>query len=375
MHIIIVGPAYPLRGGIAHFNALLAKELGVHHRVETVTFRRQYPSLLFPGTTQEETGTTHGVEAAPQLIDSMNPFNWIRVGRLIRSRRPDLLIFRFWIPFFGPCFGTIARVAARGTATKVVYICDNVVPHERRPFDRAFTRYAFGSANAFLVQSHAVERDLLAFWPDAVYRTTPLPLFTLFGSAIDRNEARRALGIAAPRVILFFGYVRRYKGLHVLLDALARLDRSAGIHALVVGEFYEDEKPYRDAIDRLGIADRVSLVPAYVPTDEVRRYFSAADVVVLPYLSATQSGIAQIALNFGRPVITTDVGGLTEVVREGVTGLVVPPADPDALADAIRRFYDQGLEPTLAEGVRRARETYSWSRFREAIEDLARPRS
>jgi glycosyltransferase involved in cell wall biosynthesis len=292
------------------------------------------------------------------------------VGREIRRRKPDLIIFKYWLPFFGPCFGTIARTAKRGTRSRVLFICDNVIPHEKRPGDRSFTRYAFGAADCFLVQSDAVERDLLAFWPQAEYRKAPHPVYDIFGNVIDKQKAREHLTLLSPRVILFFGYIRRYKGLHILLEAMSLLQDAADIHLLAVGECYDDESFYRSTIKELKLHERVTLHTDYVPNDQVRTYFSAADVVVLPYLSATQSGIAQIAYNFNKPVIATNVGGLSEVVRNGVTGYVVPPNDPHALAQSILRFFNEHREAGFAANVEEEKKKYSWEAMAAAIENL-----
>jgi len=369
--IVIVGTAYPLRGGIAHYNALLASALSARHSVETVTFKRQYPAFLFPGKTQEESGgELHGTPA-PQLIDSINPLNWITVGRKIRRRRPDLLIFKYWLPFFGPCFGTIARIVKRGTSARVAVICDNVLPHEHRPFDALFTRFMFRQTDFFIAQSDAVERELTAFWPDARYRKVPHPVYNIFGSPMEPQHAKVLLGLPNKRILLFFGYVRRYKGLHVLLDAMRLVPPDLGIHLLVVGEFYDDEQKYRSHVRDLNLDARVTIRSDYLPNEEVAKYFSAADAVVLPYVSATQSGIAQIAYNFDKPVIATDVGGLAEVVLHDKTGFVVPPGDPAALANAIVAFYrrDRGAAFTLE--VEKEKKKYSWDNLVAAIESLA----
>lgn len=372
MNITIVGTAYPLRGGIAHYNALLAAALRKRHTVKTITFKRQYPAFLFPGKTQQETGEAMNAEPAPQVIDSINPFNWIRIGRMLRNERPDLVIFKYWLPFFGPCFGTIARMVRGNTHSRVLFICDNVLPHERRPGDRMFTRYAFAAVDYFLVQSEAVRKELLALHPSAVFAYAPHPVYELFGEPIDRMEARARLGISSPNVLLFFGYVRRYKGLHVLFDAIQRVPKSAPLHVLVVGEFYDAEESYRRHIHEADIEDRVTIMSDYAPNEKVREYFSAADGVVLPYLSATQSGIAQIAYHFDTPVIATDVGGLAEVVRDGITGLIVPPDNPQALAAAIRRFFDEGLGQRYRPAVREEKKRYTWDNLVLAIETLAR---
>jgi glycosyltransferase involved in cell wall biosynthesis len=372
MNITIVGTAFPLRGGIAHYNALLAQALGKRHTVNTITFKRQYPAFLFPGKSQQESGDSADTPPAPELVDSINPFNWISVGRKLKRERPDLVIFKYWLPFFGPCFGTIARIARSNGHTKVLFICDNVLPHEHRPGDRAFTRYAFAAVDYFLVQSAAVERDLKTIHPAAAYRFAAHPIYNNFGVPVDKQSARKALGIEDQRVLLFFGYIRLYKGLHVLLDAIHRLSPSLPLRLLVVGEFYDDESTYRSRVEALGLASRVTIISDYVPNNRVRDYFSAADAVVLPYISATQSGIAQIAYNFDKPIIATDVGGLAETVKDNLTGFIVPPERPELLAGAIERFYGEGVEERFVAGVQSEKQKYTWENLVAAIEDLAR---
>jgi glycosyltransferase involved in cell wall biosynthesis len=370
MRIALVGTAYPFRGGISHYNALLYSELKKSHEVDVITFKRQYPQLLFPGKTQQETEGEILRIPSEQLIDSVNPLNWISVGKNLRKRGVDLLIFKYWLPFFGPSFGTIAKFAKRGTRTRVLFICDNVIPHEHRPGDAAFTRFAFNQVDFFIVQSETVERDLVKFKPGARYRKVPHPVYNLFGEPVDRLQARNTLGIQRKHLLLFFGYVRPYKGLNVLLQAMAQLTTKLDVELLVVGEFYESEGAYRDQIRELGLHGNVTLHPEYVSNRDVRTYFSAADVVVLPYLSATQSGIAQIAYNFNKPVIATDVGGLGEVVLNGKTGFLVPPDNATALADAIQRFFADNKEEEFARNVGQEKEKYTWGAMVRAIESL-----
>ena len=371
MKIAIIGTAYPLRGGIAHYNAILASHLKQRHTVDVITFKRQYPKLFFPGTSQKETGDPGIPIHSRQLVDSINPFNWIRTGLTVRRERPDLIIFKYWLPFFGACFGTIAVIARWGTRTKVLYICDNVIPHEHRPGDRFLTRFALKRGDAFVVQSDQVERDLLSLLPRARCRKVPHPVYEIFGKTIPKAEARAKLGIPVDKpVILFFGYIRPYKGLMTLLDALPHVPASLDITTLIVGEFYEDPAPYRDRIAALGLGGRLKLAAEYVPNEEVSMYFSAADLLVLPYRSATQSGIIQIAYNFDRPVIATNVGGLPEVVIHGRTGLIVPPDDPVALARAVEEFFRSGKMDEFTKNVREEKKKYSWDRLVEAIEDL-----
>jgi glycosyltransferase involved in cell wall biosynthesis len=374
VNIIIVGTAYPLRGGIAHFNALLASHLGVRHNVEIITFKRQYPKLLFPGKTQEEVGNLSGVQPSPQLIDSINPFNWIRVAKKIRERKPDLLIFKYWLPFFGPCFGTIAKIVKRQTNAKVLFVCDNIIPHERRPGDIVFTKYAFKQVDYFIVQSGAVENDLIKYFPGALYRKVPHPVYENFGLPIPKNQARASLGISAKKVILYFGYVRAYKGLMVLIDAMKEIRESrlsiGELLLLAVGEFYDDEAKYRQKVKNLNLEPYIKFVSDYIPNEQVATYFSASDVVVLPYLSATQSGIIQIGYNFDKPVIATNVGGLAEVVVDNKTGFIVSPNDPRMLADAIIRFYDEQRETEFINNVKEEKVKYSWDNLVRNIEEL-----
>jgi glycosyltransferase involved in cell wall biosynthesis len=365
--IVIVGTAFPLRGGIAHFNALLASHLRKHHDVETITFKRQYPGILFPGKTQVEQGGLAGVDPAPQLIDSINPFNWYRVAKEISRRKPDLLIFKYWLPFFGPCFGTIAKIIKKRTNARVLFICDNVVPHEHRPGDVAFTKYAFRQGDFFIVQSDTVERDLMEYFPNAIYRNVPHPVYENFGVPVPKDRARLSLGLNTRKIILYFGYIRAYKGLMILLEAMQYLE---DVELLAVGEFYDDEAKYRQKVADLGLTQKVRFVAEYVPNENVGDYFSASDVVVLPYLSATQSGIIQIAYNFNKPVIATNVGGLAEVIIDGRTGYIVPPNDPIALAESIRKFYVERKEEEFSRNVLEEKKKYSWERFIQTIDDL-----
>ncbi len=371
MNVALVGTAYPWRGGIAHYNALLYRHLSARHDVQVVTFTRQYPQILFPGKSQKETSSPDVVIPTTPMIDSLNPVTWIRAARAIAKGNPDLVLFKYWLPFFGPCFGTIARLIRRWSRARVVFICDNVIPHERRIGDRAFTRYAFRPVDHFIVQSGAVQEELRVFWPGASMTFVPHPIYEIFGDSIEKKDARHRLGIQDERVILFFGYVRPYKGLDTLLQALPQVLQHLPLHTLVVGEFYEGKERYEKLIGDLGISGSVHLHADYVPNEDVRIYFSAADVVVLPYRSATQSGIVQIAYQFDRPVIATDVGGLAEVVRHGKTGIIVKPGQPHGLADAIREFYDRNLEESFARNIREEKKRYTWDALVSALEEIA----
>ena len=303
-------------------------------------------------------------------IDSVNPFNWIRVGLKVRREKPDVIIYKYWLPFFGPCFGTICAIAAWRRGTKVIAICDNVIPHEHRPGDTLFTKYAFAFTDAFIVMSDAVEKDLHTMVRRPSYRKAAHPVYEIFGAAVPKDAARARLGLGAGKVVLFFGYVRKYKGLHTLIDAMTLIPRAMNITLLVVGEYFGDEQDYREHIASAGVGDVVRVHSDYVPNERVADYFCASDVVTLPYLSATQSGIAQIAYQFNRPVIATDVGGLAEVVVDGVSGLIVEPGRPQELADAIIRFFSEDMEQALSAGAAEEKKKYSWDAIAEAVEQL-----
>jgi len=387
MKIVIVGTAYPLRGGIAHYVSLLAQTLIRRgHEVKVITFKRQYPKFLFPGKSQEET-----VDKNPQtirqspiavpaeiLIDSVNPITWMKAGAVAAKFKPDLILFKYWIPFFAPAYGVIARTAKRltrkhGRECKIAFIADNVLPHEKRPGDLMFTKFAFRTVDYFIVQSDAVERDLKHVDPTARFVRLEHPIYEIFGSRTDRTHARQKLGIPedAP-AILFFGYIRKYKGLDILLRAMPRiLERLPELRLIVAGEFYDDKKEYRSLIDSLGIpVKNLVLATDYIPNEEVALYFSAANVCVLPYRSATQSGIVQIAYNFDVPVIATDVGGLAEVVKDGSSGLIASEATPGAIAENVIHYFQEKLEPPLTEGVIQEKQKYSWDAFADGIEKM-----
>lgn len=378
MKIVLIGTAYPLRGGIAHYVGLLWKYLSRVHDVSIVTFSRQYPKLLFPGKSQEESGDAGIPVESVQWIDSINPFNWIRTGFRVRALRADLIVFKFWMPFFAPSYGTIAAIARWNRRTRTMFICDNVIPHEKRPGDKWLTQFAFRFIDSYVVQSRAVERDLRLWKKEPLLRYLPHPVYEIFGEEMTREDARRRLRAVDTamdlgddeRVLLFFGYVRDYKGLDVILDAMPAILARMKVRLLVVGEFYNNEAKYREQVARLGIGDAVIFHSDYVANEEVGLYFSAADLLTLPYKSATQSGIIQIAYNFHRPVIATDVGGLGEVIVHGRTGAIVPPEQPGALADAVVDFFAHDRFDDARAAVIEEKKKYSWEYMAEGIEQL-----
>jgi len=367
MRIVLIGAAHPYRGGIAHFVARLYRELSVEHEVRVITFRRQYPRLLFPGRTQIEPAAGPFVVPAERRIDSLAPWTWISAARAVAAGQPDAIVFNYWTPFFAPCFGVMARQLRRCTGARIVFVCHNLLPHERRPGDLLLAGFALRPGHVFLTMSRTVEDDLRARVPAASCVRIHHPAWDSFGLPVPKEEARRLLGIRHRNVILFFGLVRAYKGLHVLLRAMSEADPKLDLLLLVAGEFYEDRTRYEQAIDAAGLRGSVRLDSFYVPSDRVRLYFSAADAVVVPYLRATQSGIAQIAYNFLRPVIASDVEGISEVVVPRITGYLVPAGDAPALAAAIRQFYADGSVERFSEDIRIETQKHSWQAVARAI--------
>lgn len=373
MRICLIGPAYPYRGGISHYNSCLAMELRGRHTVHLVNYKRLYPEFLFPGKTQyDESESPLDIESE-RLIDSINPFTWVVAGFHIARFDPDLTIVQWWHPYFGPAISKICSILRLLRKGRIIFVCHNVVPHERSGPDRILSKLAFMTGNGFVVQSARDRDDLKDLRSSARVVTHPHPIYDFFRkNDLSRGQAREILGIEESRVILFFGYIRPYKGLKYLLDAMPRIASESGARLLVVGEFYEDSGPYREIVRKEGIEDRVTFVDRYVDNDEVEKFFAASDLVVLPYISATQSGIAQIALAFDRPVIVTEVGGLPEVVSEGRTGFTVPPADSDGIAAAVVKFFREDWGSRMAPCFEREKQRFSWSKMADVIEDLYR---
>ena len=372
MKIIILSTAYPLRGGIAHFVGLLYKQLLQENEVKVITFKRQYPSILFPGKSQLETGDTTEKIDSEILVDSVNPLNWIKVGLKIKKEKPDLLIFKYWMPFFAPCFGTISRIAKKNSVTKVLTICDNVIPHERKPGDIVFTKYFFKAVDYFVLLSEKVRKDLLSINTASKNRILPHPIYSNFGLPIDKHEARNHLKLKDGKLILFFGFIRDYKGLDILFNSLNILKNEIDLKLIVAGEFYSNREKYLKLADDLELKENLLLFTDFIPTSEVKYYFSAADCVILPYRDATQSGIVQIAMNFRKPVIAANVGGLGEVIGDGKTGFIVEKENPEALANAIKKFYLENKEEEFIKNISAEVEKYSWKSFVNGIYQLVK---
>lgn len=372
-HIIIVGPAYPYRGGIADFNERLAREFQREgHKVTIYTFTLQYPGFLFPGKTQYSTSPAPGDLTIVRKVNSINPLNWVKVGREIRRQHPDMVMVRFWLPFLAPCLGTIARIISKDKGIKVVSLLDNVVPHEHRIGDKVFARYMIKSVGGYVAMSESVLADAKSFDDTKPYALTPHPLYDNFGDRVSRDEAIAHLGLDADtRYILFFGLIRDYKGLDLLLRAFAdsRL-RNKKTKLIVAGEFYSNAELYEQLERNLDIAEHIVWYKEFIPADQVRYFFAAADLVAQPYKTATQSGITQIAYHFERPMLVTDVGGLAEIVPHGKVGYVVKP-EADAIADALVDFIDNHHESDYHEGILQEKTKYAWSNMTAALVKVA----
>jgi glycosyltransferase involved in cell wall biosynthesis len=373
MRVAFLGPTHPHRGGISHYTTLLARAFAREHEVRMVSFSRLYPGILFPGTTQlDPSGEALLPPVEPEpILDSIDPLSWRRAGLRLRAMAPDLLVVPWWHPFFGPSLGTAARLARRGATPKRIFLCHNVEPHEPTPLDRWLGGMGLSAADAFLVHARAEAERLRDRAAGRPVRVHPHPSYEVFSRRRpSREEARARLG-AHGRVVLFFGYVRPYKGLADLLEALKRARADSWDRLYVVGEFYEPRDRYAGLLADPAIAPKVTVVDRYVANEEVAEYFAAADVVALPYRSATGSGIAQVAFGAGVPVVATRTGGLEDVVEDGVSGLLVPPSDPDQLARALERFFLEDWGPRLREGVARGRARFTWEGLVDALVSLA----
>lgn len=370
MKVILVGSAYPLRGGLATFNERLIREFGAEgHEASIVTFSLQYPEFLFPGKTQYSEDPPPADLKITRRVNSINPLNWINTGWKLRKEKPDVLLLKYWTPFMAPCFGTIIRLVSKHT--KVVVICDNIIPHEKHFFDDWFNRYFLNACDAFICMSESVQKDLLSYLPKAPNILTPHPVYDTFGEAVPRAEALQKFGLKEDeKVVLFFGFIRQYKGLDILLEAMAdpRV-RAMGIKAIVAGEYYEDAAPYRKLMQDLNLSDSLILREDFISNEEVKYFFSAADLVVQPYKSATQSGISQICYSFGKPMVVTRVGGLPEIVPHMQCGYVCE-VNPTSIADAMLDFFSHNKRPEFQAHLSEEEKKYSWSKMTEAIRKL-----
>ena len=373
MKIIIVGTSHPYRGGIAAFTDRLATEFvkeGVD--IEVVTFKLQYPSFLFPGKTQYSDAKAPEGFPIERKVNSINPLNWIIVGKEIRKKNPDIVIFTYWMSFFAPCFGKIARVIKKNRQTKCIGLIHNMIPHEKSLLDKLFPPYFVKAMDGFVALSKSVLDDVKSLDNQNKPKCfVPHPLYDHYGEIMERSEALQHLNLDPNyRYFLFFGLVRAYKGLDLLIDAFAeeRLQKH-NVKLIVAGEFYDDEKPYLEQIKKLSVNDLVIIQNQYISDNDVKYYFNIADIVVQPYKSATQSGVTQVAYHFEKPMLVTNVGGLGEIIPDGKVGYVVEP-NPSAIADALVDFCENNRYNALVEGVRDEKQKYQWSNMTAAIKNL-----
>jgi D-inositol-3-phosphate glycosyltransferase len=372
--VVIIGPAYPLRGGLATYNERLArafKEAG--DEAEIVTFSLQYPDFLFPGQTQFSTDPAPQDLKIKALINSVNPLSWLKTGLYLKKQKPDIVIFRYWLPFMGPALGTIARLISGNKHTRILAITDNVIPHEKRPGDTAFTKYFLSACHGFITMSRSVLEDLKKFAPTKPALYQPHPLYDNFGESQPKKVAKQALNLdPETNYLLFFGFIRAYKGLDLLLEAFAddHLAKLKNLKLIIAGEYYEDSEPYEVLIKKHDLENRIIRATDFIPNSQVATYFSASDLIVQPYKHATQSGVSQIAYHFDKPMLVTDVGGLAELIPDGKVGYVTQP-NPKAIADAIYDFYASGKEAYFIEQVKFYKMQFSWKSMISAIKELA----
>ena len=370
--IILVGPAFPLRGGIAHFNESFAKSLiDEGYLVELVSFYMQYPNILFPGKTQKSAGEPPKGLRIHNWLSSVNPFSWRRAANRIIAHKPEVVIIRFWIPFMGPALGALAK-RIRRNGILVVGLVDNAIPHESRGFDKVLSKLFFKNCSAFFTLSTSVKDDLKRLAPGKDIQTSPHPVYDIFGNSVTMYEARQKLGLERDgNYMLFFGFVRAYKGLDLLIEAMGVEGlKNLRIKLIVAGEFYEDAQKYTDLIAKHDLQESVIIRSDYIPQEEVKYYFCAANIVAQTYRTATQSGVTQIAYHFERPMLVTDVGGLAEIVPNEKVGYVVQP-NANAIAVALQRFFsDKSLENIFARNAAIEKERFSWSHFTRKFIDF-----
>ena len=370
MKILIVGPAWPYRGGIADFDERIAREyIKKGDEVEIFTFTLQYPSFLFPGKTQYSPDPRPEDLDIKRKVNSINPFNWIKVGRELKKKNADLLIIKFWLPLMAPCFGTIARIVKGNGKTKVISILDNIIPHEHRPGDKILSKYFISSIDAFIAMSKSVYDDLKSLNDKKPCLLSPHPIYDNFGTAVNREEAIGSLGLdPSAKYMLFFGFIRDYKGLDILLKAIAdERIKNSDIKLIVAGEFYNNSEKYFEMEKQLGLESKIIWRTDFIADEQVKNYFCASDIIVQPYKTATQSGVTQIAYHFEKPMLVTNVGGLPEIVPNGKVGYSVEP-EAKVIADAISDFYCNGRYAEFVDNTKEEKKKYSWDRMLENVD-------
>jgi len=370
MRISLIGPFPPFRGGISDFNSALMNELDKSHDLQVINYSTQYPKFLFPGKTQYKNSVDGSFEHE-RILSSINPLTWRKTANTIIEFQPDIIVIPYWMPFFAPALRKISVLLKYKIDVKIIAICHNLIPHEKHNFSQYFTKIFLNKIGRFIVMSESVRLDLVKMVPNAKFKLTPLPIYNIFGNIIGKNEARKLLGIKAKNVILYFGLIREYKGLDILLNCIPQIKQElTDFIVIVAGECYGKTEKYYEIINKLDIQKSVDLRLKFIPDNEVAEYFSAADVVALPYRAATQSGITQIAYNFNRPVIVSDVGGLAEIVPNGKVGYVVKP-QPEDFAKAIIKFFKADKFEEFSKKIETHKQLFSWEKFVNNFMELA----
>ena len=378
LKIFIIGPAYPLRGGPAQFNENLCAELNKEgHNAQIISYSLQYPNFLFPGSSQYETSGS-----APQgikihtLINTVNPFNWIKVANFIKREKPDFILFRYWLPFFGPSLGTIARLVR--SRTKVLALTDNMLPHEKRIGDKPFTSYFIKSCDGFIAMSKTVLNDISKFSDTKNKAYSPHPMYETYGPIVSMQEARTklipiAIGInPEDKIVLFFGLIRHYKGLDILLEAMAHPEiKKQNIKLLIAGEFYEDKQPYLDLIQKFELQNQVILHDKFIANEDVRYYFCASNLVAQTYRNATNSGVTMVGYYYEKPMLVTNVGGLTEIVPNEKCGYVVENSVP-LISEKILEYFNKNKEEEFTKNVILEKKKYEWKEFIRVLVEVYR---
>lgn len=368
--IVMIGPVYPFKGGIAHYTSLMFKALQSKYDIKMISFKMQYPKILFKKEQKDFENDSFKIDNTLYEINTINPFNWILVANKIKRLKPDLVIFQWWHPYFAPCFWSMAKILNK---VEILFLCHNVFPHERFLLDKFLTANVLKNGNSYIVQSKSDEQDLRKVINNPKYIRAVHPTYNVFKfREISKEESRCELNICPnDKIMLFFGFVREYKGLKYIIEALpliiSKIDK---IKLMIVGDFDNEKEKYMKLIKDLNVKDYITIYDNYIPDKEVEKYFMASDVVVLPYESATQSGIVQIAYGFNKPVIATNVGGLPDVVENGKTGYIVEAKNYTLLADAIIKYFNENKESTFKKNIESVAYKYSWDRMVEHIEKL-----
>ncbi len=372
MRICMIGPVYPFKGGISHYTGMMVRNLKKEHEVITVSYKMQYPKILFKKEQRDYTNDSFKIDDAKFLINTANPFNILSSANAIKKMNPDLIIIQWWHPYFAPCYKLLEMALKK---FPVIFTCHNVFPHERFPMDKFLTKMVLKGGDGFIVHANKEAEELLKICDNPVYEVTPHPTYNAFKiQDMSFEKAREEIGMDEDKkMLLFFGFVREYKGLKHLLKAMPQIvEKNSDLDLYVVGDFDGDKDVYLDLIDELGVGDNVKIIDGYVPDKEVEKYFASTDLVVLPYESATQSGIVQIAYGFGKPCVVTRVGGLPDVVTDNKTGYVVEAFNPDEISKAVNKFFEEDKKAEFEANVKDEEYKFSWDRMNEVVDRISK---